>query len=592
MLPKKEEVHNTLYYIKRCGQYFKPYTPRIVFSMVSMAIVGGCTAYSAFLVQPALDKIFINKNTEALKTIPLLVVAIFAVKGFFMLMQNYQMQYCAHRVLQELRDELYSKMLRLPVSFFEQNRVGMLMSRIINDVNLIRSSIPELIMLVRHVFTMIALIFVAFYRDAFLASLAVIVLPVALFPVVYFGQKLRKVGRKNQEKIADISTILQEIFSGIRVVKAFAMEGRETTAFKQQNEKLVKIALKGAFYTALSSPVMEFIGAIGIGVVIWYGGTQVIAGNSTPGTFFSFLTALLMLYEPFKRISKSNMVVQKAIAGAERVFYVLDSPDIEVEQQGRQELRPPFAGLRFEQVQLTYADSAEKALDQLSFELGAGERLAIVGPSGAGKTSLVNLIPRFYDPERGRIILNGHRLQDYTLESLRRFIGMVSQEAVLFNTSIRENITYGLQGIDDEQLHEVCSIAYASQFIQRLPAGLDTVIGERGIKLSGGEKQRLTIARALLKDPSLLILDEATSALDTESEKIVQKALENLMHQRTSIVIAHRLSTVLSADRIMVLKHGVIEDIGPHEQLLERCSLYQKLYKMQFENAETAPAEL
>jgi subfamily B ATP-binding cassette protein MsbA len=592
MLPKKEEVHNTLYYIKRCGQYFKPYTPRIVFSMVSMAIVGGCTAYSAFLVQPALDKIFINKNTEALKTIPLLVVAIFAVKGFFMLMQNYQMQYCAHRVLQELRDELYSKMLRLPVSFFEQNRVGMLMSRIINDVNLIRSSIPELIMLVRHVFTMIALIFVAFYRDAFLASLAVIVLPVALFPVIYFGQKLRKVGRKNQEKIADISTILQEIFSGIRVVKAFAMEGRETTAFKQQNEKLVKIALKGAFYTALSSPVMEFIGAIGIGVVIWYGGTQVIAGNSTPGTFFSFLTALLMLYEPFKRISKSNMVVQKAIAGAERVFYVLDSPDIEVEQQGRQELRPPFAGLRFEQVQLTYADSAEKALDQLSFELGAGERLAIVGPSGAGKTSLVNLIPRFYDPERGRIILNGHRLQDYTLESLRRFIGMVSQEAVLFNTSIRENITYGLQGIDDEQLHEVCSIAYASQFIQRLPAGLDTVIGERGIKLSGGEKQRLTIARALLKDPSLLILDEATSALDTESEKIVQKALENLMHQRTSIVIAHRLSTVLSADRIMVLKHGVIEDIGPHEQLLERCSLYQKLYKMQFENAETAPAEL
>jgi len=592
MLPKKEEVHNTLYYIKRCGQYFKPYTPRIVFSMVSMAIVGGCTAYSAFLVQPALDKIFINKNTEALKTIPLLVVAIFAVKGFFMLMQNYQMQYCAHRVLQELRDELYSKMLRLPVSFFEQNRVGMLMSRIINDVNLIRSSIPELIMLVRHVFTMIALIFVAFYRDAFLASLAVIVLPVALFPVIYFGQKLRKVGRKNQEKIADISTILQEIFSGIRVVKAFAMEGRETTAFKQQNEKLVKIALKGAFYTALSSPVMEFIGAIGIGVVIWYGGTQVIAGNSTPGTFFSFLTALLMLYEPFKRISKSNMVVQKAIAGAERVFYVLDSPDIEVEQQGRQELRPPFEGLRFEQVQLTYADSAEKALDQLSFELGAGERLAIVGPSGAGKTSLVNLIPRFYDPERGRIILNGHRLQDYTLESLRRFIGMVSQEAVLFNTSIRENITYGLQGIDDKQLQEVCSIAYASQFIQRLPAGLDTVIGERGIKLSGGEKQRLTIARALLKDPSLLILDEATSALDTESEKIVQKALENLMHQRTSIVIAHRLSTVLSADRIMVLKHGVIEDIGPHEQLLERCSLYQKLYKMQFENAEAAPAEL
>jgi len=588
MLPKKEEVHNTLYYIKRCGQYFKPYTLRIVFSMASMAVVGACTAYSAFLVQPALDRIFINKDTEALKTIPILVVAVFAVKGFFQLMQNYQMQYCAHRVLQELRDSLYSKMLRLPVSFFEQNRVGMLMSRIINDVNLIRSSIPELIMLIRHVFTMVALIFVAFYRDAFLASLAIIVLPAALFPVVHFGKKLRRLGRKNQEKIADISTILQEIFSGIRVVKAFAMERRETETFQKQNEKLVTIALKGAFYTALSSPVMEFIGAIGIGVVIWYGGSQVIAGHSTPGTFFSFLTALLMLYEPFKRISKSNMVVQRALAGAERVFYILDSKEIAEENQGSHELTPPFTNLRFETVTLTYPDAPAQALKEISFELKPGERLAIVGPSGSGKTSLVNLIPRFYEPDTGRIILNGRPLPEYTLLSLRRFIGMVSQEAVLFNTSIRENITYGLSGIDDSQLDEVCSIAYASTFIQRLPEGYETVIGERGVKLSGGEKQRLTIARALLKDPSLLILDEATSALDTESEKIVQLALENLMYQRTSIVIAHRLSTVLSADRIMVLQDGRIQDIGPHTQLLQRCPLYQKLYAMQFD--DTGPA--
>lgn len=587
-LIKKETIQNSFYYLKRSAQYFKPYTVHLILALISMIFVGGLTAYAAYLVQPALDDIFINKDKQALITIPFLVVLVFGAKGFFRVIQTYQMQFCGIKVLERLRNDLYAKILRLPISYFEHNRVGMLMSRIINDVNLLRNSIPEIIMLIRQVITMFGLIFVAFYRDAYLATWAIVVLPLAFFPIVYFGRKLRKLGRKNQAKIADISTILQEIFSNIGVVKAFAMEDRETKKFNTQNNKLVRIALRGSFFNALSSPLMEFIGAIGMGIVIWYGGTQVIAGESTPGTFFSFLTALMMLYEPFKQISKSNMTIQKALAGAERVFEILDSPEISVEEQGTQVLKPPFESLTYSNVYFRYPGSNEWALRNINLKVHPGERLAIVGPSGAGKSSLVLLLPRFYQPQFGQIKLNNRLLSEYSLASLRRFIGIVSQETMLFNASIRDNITYGLDNVEQKKLEEMCKIAYAHEFITRMPQGYATVIGERGVKLSGGEKQRLTIARALLKDPPLLILDEATSALDTESERIVQKALENLMHNRTSIVIAHRLSTVLSADRIMVLKDGLIQDIGPHRSLIKRCDLYKRLYSMQFENPNEA----
>lgn len=587
----KENIRHSLYFLHRVNSYFRPYLARILFSILAMAVVAVCTAYSAFLVKPALDEIFINKDEQALKTIPLLVILVFAVKGLFRVLQTYQMQYCALKVLERLRNDLYAKILRLPMDFFEQSQVGMLMSRIVNDINLIRNSIPEIIMLVRHVLTMLALIVVAFYRDPYLSGWALVVLPLALGPVVYFGRKLRKLARRNQEKIADISTILQEIFSSIKVVKAFSMERAEDKKFQGQNSKLVRIAIKGMLYSALSSPVMEFIGALGMGLVIFYGGYQVIQGNSTPGTFFSFLTAMMMLYEPFKRISKSNMVLQKALAGAERVFEILDSQEIKEEEQGEKELVPVFQDLCFDRVSHCYPGSGEYALKDVELTITRGERVAIVGPSGGGKTTLVNLIPRFYAHCEGQIRLNSSPLEEYTLKSLRRNIGIVSQETILFNTSIRDNITYGLEDVGQKKLEEICSVAYALDFIRQLPMGFETVIGERGVKLSGGEKQRLTIARALLKNPPLLILDEATSALDTESERTVQKALENLMHKRTSIVIAHRLSTVLSADRILVMDKGRIVDSGTHGELLERCGLYQKLYRMQFQDEPDADRE-
>lgn len=578
----REKVRVNKYYVQRLWQYFRPYLWRLVVAVIAMAVVAGCTGAAAFLVQPVLDEIFINKNREALLLLPLAVLVLYFVKGVFMMQQVYQLRYAALRVLEQVRNELYSKMVRLPLAFFEHSRVGMLMSRIVNDVNLLRESIPEITMLLRQLFTMIALIFVAFYRDPYLATWAIVVLPLAMYPLIYFGRKLRKLTRKRQEKIADISTLLQESFSGIRVIKAFAKEGQEDHSFRNHNRRLASIGIKSAFNQALAAPSMEMIGGVGVSLVIWYGGSQVIAGETTPGNFFSFLTALLMLYDPLKKISKANVKIQKALAGAERIFGLLDSREITEEDSGSVELTPPLTQISYERVWFAYQDTSDWVLRDINLSVAPQERIAIVGPSGAGKSSLIQLLPRFYDPQQGMVRINHRPLPDYTLGSLRRFIGIVSQETVLFNTSIRDNICYGMQEEDSSRLEEVCRIAYIHDRIQQLPQGYDTVVGERGVILSGGEKQRLTIARALLKNPPLLILDEATSSLDTESERIVQKALENLMRDRTSIVIAHRLSTILGADRIVVMDQGEIVDVGPHQELLQRCELYQRLYEMQF----------
>jgi len=567
----------------RTFRYFLPYKWHILAGIASSLLVSASTAGTAWLIKPALDDIFFKKNTEALLYIPVAFIVLTLVKGVGRYVQNWCMNASALRVLETLRQELFYKIIGLPLKFYEGAQVGVLMARILNDVMMIRQSLPAFVQMIRQILTMIGLIVVVFHQNWELACWALVVLPLAGAPFVGFSRALRRFGRRNAQVNADVSGMLQELLSGIRVIKAFATEKQETARFDVENARIVDISLKQVSISELSSPVMELIGALGIGLVIWVGGMEVIRGDMTPGTFFSFIGALVMLYDPVKVLTSANMAVQNAMAGAERVFAILDDPGMEPESGGEVIYDAPLASLEFENVSLAYSDNpdAAPALSGITFTVRRGERIALVGPSGAGKTSLANLIPRFYDPTSGVVRLNGLPLADYSLASLRRAVAVVSQDAFLFDMSIRDNIAYGTE-TDKESIRAAARAAYADGFISELPEGYDTRIGERGVKLSGGQKQRLTIARALLKDAPLLILDEATSALDSESERMVQQALDNLMRNRTSIVIAHRLSTILEADRILVMEQGRIVDAGRHEELLGRCALYTRLYAMQF----------
>ncbi|WP_027360957.1 ABC transporter transmembrane domain-containing protein [Halodesulfovibrio aestuarii] len=581
----KKLPKNSAKLLKRTLRYFAPYKASIVISLIAMAVVAATTGASAYLIKPALDDIFINKNSEYLLLIPFLYFLLVLAKGAGRYSQNYFMTYCGLKVLEQLRNELFDKIICLPLKFYEEQQVGMLMSRVVNDVAEIRGSLPAVVKGIRQFLTMVGLLFVVFYQDAYLATWAVLVLPLALFPFIHFGKKLRKLGKKNQVLISAMTTFLQEKFSGIRVVKAFANEEGEKAGFRIENSRIAKLALKQTIVGQMSSPIMELIGALGIGLVIWYGGSQVITGEQTAGTFFSFVAALVMLYDPVKELTSANNSLQKALAGAERVFEILDSPDITVEQDGTQILEGVHE-VSFENVTFSYDENGQPALKNININIKEGEKVAIVGPSGAGKTTFVNLVPRFYEQQEGRILINGIDSRTLTLKSLRKNVAIVSQDAFLFDTSIADNIAYSSEGSSREAIEEAARAAFAHEFITEFPEGYDTVVGERGVRLSGGQKQRLTIARALLKNAPLLILDEATSALDSESEKVVQQALENLMKDRTSLVIAHRLSTIISADRILVMKNGQVVDEGTHESLLANSLLYQRLYTLQFERHE------
>ncbi len=561
----------------------------LLLAMACMLIVAATASATAFLVKPAIDDIFVEKNMKMLKLVPLAVIIVYFLRGVATYFQTYLMNYVGESIIRRLRNNLYDHIQDLPLSFFHQEKTGVLMSRITNDVNIVKSMASDSVTSVlKDFFTIIGLTGLVFYRDWKLALIAFVVLPAAFYPIVVFGRRVRRVSTGCQESMADMNTFLHETFAGNKIVKAFGMESFEKKRFYEKTYHLFKLQMKSVAAKAISSPVMELLGGIGVAFVIWFGGMKVIDGQSTAGTFFSFMVAVLMLYDPVKKLSKLNNTIQEGLAAADRVYEIIDYESDIKEPEKPLVIQPGPHQVTFQNVFFKYEGKGEDAmvLKNINLDVKAGEVLALVGMSGGGKTSLVNLIYRFYDVTKGQILIDGIDIQDIKISSLRNQISIVTQEPILFNETIRDNIAYGNPDASDEEIDKATKSAYLFDFIQNLSEKFDTKVGELGARLSGGEKQRICIARALLKNAPILILDEATSALDAEAESVVQKALGNLMKGRTTFVIAHRLSTISHADRIVVLADGRIVEEGKHDELLIRRGEYHKLYTMQFARGE------
>lgn len=569
--------------LRRLLGYVKPYWKLLAVSMVLAVVVSAANGATAWLVKPVLDDIFLKKDAHMLSILPLAILLVFFVKGVSGYGQSYFIQLVGRRVVRDLRNELYAAIQRMPLSFFHRTPSAVLMSRITNDVQrLSRVSSSVISDFIRGIFTMAALIFIIFYRDWFLATISMAVLPLAYFPFVIIGRRVRNLSRRSQERMAALMNVMQEGLTGIKVVKAFGMEEYEKKRFREANQQLFRMKMKEVRTGEVLSPLMEFLGSIGTAGVIFYGGYKVINGVTTPGTFFSFLTALMMLYGPIRQMSRISNSVQQAMAAAERVFQILDMKPELVDSPGAVPMSRLTKGISFKNVSFSYDAGARMVLKNINLDIEKGEMVALVGMSGAGKTTLCDLMARFYDVTEGRIEIDGRDIREYTIASLRDNIGIVTQETVLFNDTVAKNIAYGAKDTDMKSIIDAAKAAYAHDFVMEMPEGYDTVIGERGVRLSGGQRQRISIARAILKNPQILILDEATSELDGESELMVQKALENLMKDRTTFVIAHRLATVIRADRIVVIDEGRVVDIGRHQDLLQRNEIYRRLFESQF----------
>ena len=566
-------------------QYARPYRARFVGGLACSGLVALSTGVYAWLARPVLDGIFIEKNEQLLLVLPLALLGVAAVKAVFSYGVGYLMAYVGNRVVADIRQELFQRFMWLPVGFHDSNTSGRLVSRVVNDVGLMANAASSVVKdIFQNALTFLAMVGVILYQDWRLAGISLIVLPLAGLTMVRVGKRLKKLAASGQAQMGDMSSTLQETFAGIRVVKAFGREDAEGERFRERNRAYLSTTLKSNQVWSIGHSYMEIIGVISVATLIWYGGYLVITGTMTPGAFFSFMAAMLLAYTPVRKLSGSNNLIQQALAAAERVFDVLDMKTEQSHDHGTVPLMGINQSIEFQGVELRYENHTVPALTDVDLVIKPGEAIALVGSSGSGKTSLVSLLPRFYEPTAGRILIDGFPLASYQLHSLRAHIGIVSQEVVLFDDTIQRNIAFGRTGATQAEVEQAAKMAYAHDFILRLPQGYETVIGERGLKLSGGERQRLAIARAILRDPPLLILDEATSALDSESERIVQLALANLMKNRTALVIAHRLSTIQNADRIIVLDRGAIVETGSHEELLQRRGAYHRLHALQFQD--------
>lgn len=566
----------------RLLRYASPYRARLVAAVGAMLAYGAASAALAYLIKPIFDNVLPRR--EMLGTVALAIVVIYLVKGAGSFISTYLMTDVGQRVVRDVRDRLFGHILGQSAGFFARRTSGQLLSRVTNDVNQVQQAVSETIGdLLREGLSLIGYAGLLFYYDARLALVVMTSAPVIVYPLVRLGQRVRRTTRRSQEELEHISHITTEAFGGHRIVKAFGTEQVEARRFAAASERLYRTNMKVTSALSALPPMMELLGGLGIAGALWYGSRQISADRLTTGEFTSFIAAMFLMYGPAKKLSRVNAGLQQAIAAAQRIFEMLDTHTEVHDRPGAVTLAPLRHGLAFRDVSFHYDDGdRRRILRHVSFEVPVGQVVAIVGLSGAGKTTLVNLIPRFYDVTGGAILIDGVDIRDVTLTSLRAQIGMVTQETVLFDDTIAANIAYGRPTATPAMIEAAARAAHAHEFVSALPQGYETRIGERGQRLSGGQRQRLAIARALLKDPPILILDEATSSLDAESEGLVQDALATLMHNRTSFVIAHRLSTVRRADAIVVLERGEIREVGRHDELLARPDgVYSKLYALQ-----------
>lgn len=562
--------------------YVRPYIPRLAAALLCIVLAAGGNLAVPWIIKDVIDEVLTNKDMVMLNIIAVGILIIFFLRGIFFFGQTYLMSYVGQRVIIDIREAVYRHLQRLSLSYFDKRQTGAIMSTVTNDVSALQAALVESVVeMVTETIILIGSLLSMFFLHWKLSLLTLFTMPLILQAINTFGRKLRKAGRVLQERTADITAVLQETIAGIRVIKSFAREEHEISRFTQENFYNFRAQMKTSQLMAALTPVIEFFAAIGVVVIIWYGGMEVIEGTITSGALIAFLIYVVNLANPVKRISRVYGNIQRALAAAERVFEVLDTKS-DIQEQPDAIALPTVQGhVAMNNVTFSYTPG-HNALDNVSLEVKPGQMIAIVGPSGAGKTTIANLLPRFYDPQAGSILVDGHDIRMITLQSLREQIGIVPQETILFNGTVYDNILYGRLDASEAEVIAAAKAANAHEFIEKLPDQYNTSIGERGATLSGGQRQRIAIARAILKNPRILILDEATSALDTESEKLVQQALDKLMVGRTSFVIAHRLSTVQRADLIVVLAKGAIVEQGTHSELLAKGGLYRKLHQVQF----------
>ena len=559
--------------LKRFGPYFKDYIPQFIFAIIGMGLASGGTAVSAYLVEPVLNKIFVEKNEKLLYILPCAIIAIYVIKNIGTFMQAYFTAYIGQDTIRRFREKMVANLLNLDMDFFNEFRTGELISRTTNDIDRIRSIVSSMIPeLTREFITIIGLLCVVIYQSPKLAFFALVVMPVAIYPISRLAKRMKKISKQSQEKTSDITSALSEIFTNIEIIKANNAQKYEHSRFVDENNKFFRLNLKSVKIEQLVSPLMETIGSIGVAAVIIIGGKDVIDGHINMGAFFSFLTALFMLYTPLKRIVNIYNKMQDAIAASERTFFLMDK--VSQIKDGQKELNEEINLIKFNDVRLSYGD--KEVLKGINLEANKSEFIALVGSSGGGKSSLMNLLMRFYDVNGGEILINGINLKDIKIHSLRQNIGLVTQRVYIFNDTVAKNVAYGREFNEDAVINAL-KLANAYEFVSKLDNGINTILNEFGTNLSGGQRQRIAIARALYQNPQILIFDEATSALDNESEKEITKAINNLRSKKIIFVIAHRLSTVENADKIAVLSDGKIIDSGSDEELSKRNEIYARL---------------